>query len=199
DVRFVDVRTGVVAATVSVEDGRDDLMQLLVALSTAIARRFNEKLSQETLDQLAAKKMSKEEFERFARQELAKDSLRTSLQPTSAQPPSKAPFWWAVAGVVGGSALAATGFLVANTHTDAAAYNEALARVASQPSDQQKYQAAQQSESNSATAWKIVGVSGVAVAGGSPGGIIFPAAAGTETPPPPTFRPPPARRGRGCL
>src|SRR5262249_38630926 len=75
DVRFVDVRTGVVAATVSVEDGRDDLMQLLVALSTAIARRFNEKLSQETLDQLAAKKMSKEEFERFARQELAKDSL----------------------------------------------------------------------------------------------------------------------------
>jgi TolB-like protein len=185
DVRFVDVRTGVVAATVSVEDGRDDLMQLLVALSTAIARRFNEKLSQETLDQLAAKKMSKEEFERFARQELAKDSLRTSLQPTSVQPPSKAPFWWAVAGVLGGSAIAATGFLVANTHTDAAAYNEALGRVATLPSDQQKYQAAQASESNSATAWKIVGVSGVAIAAGSLGYIIYREAKGTK----PTVQP----------
>jgi TolB-like protein len=178
DVRFVDVRTGVVAATVSAEDSRDDLMQLLVALSTAIARRFNEKLSQETLNQLAAKRMTPAEFERFARQELAKDSLRTALKPTSVEGPSRAPFWLAVAGTLGGAGLAATGFLVANTHTDAAAYNEALERVSLVPADQQRYEATRSQEKHRANLWTGVGIAGVGLAALSLGYIAYQEAAG---------------------
>jgi len=178
DVRFVDVRTGVVAATVSAEDGRDDLMQLLVALSTAIARRFNEKLSPETLNQLAAKRMSPAEFERFARQELAKESLRAQLRPTSVEGPSRAPFWLAVAGTLGGAGLAATGFLVANTHTDAAAYNEALERLSTVPAEQQRYEATRSTEQKRANIWTAVGIGGVAIAAGSLGYIIYQEVAG---------------------
>jgi TolB-like protein len=178
DVRFVDVRTGVVAATVSAEDGRDDLMQLLLALSTAIARRFNEKLSPETLNQLAAKRMTPAEFERFARQELAKDSLRVSTKPASVQGPSRAPFWAAVAGTLGGTAVAATGFLVAGTHADAAAYNEALERLSTVPSDQQKYEATRSTEKKRANIWTGVGIAGVGIAAVSLGYIIYQEVAG---------------------
>ena len=178
DVRFVDVRTGVVAATISAEDGRDDLMQLLLALSTAIARRFNEKLSQETLNQLAAKRMTPAEFERFARQELAKDSLRASLRPTSVQGPSRAPFWTAVAGTLGGAGLAATGLLVAKTHADAAAYNEALERVSLRPVDQQKYEASRSQEKSRSNLWTGVGIAGAGVSAISLGYIIWQEAAG---------------------
>ncbi len=173
DVRFVDVRTGVVAATVSAEDGRDDLMQLLLAVSTAIARRFNEKLSPETLNQLAAKRMTPAEFERFARQELAKDSLRTSLQPTSVQAPSRAPFWLATAGVLGGAGLAAGGFLVARTHSDAAGYNEALERVAIVQADWQRYDSARLTERRRANIYTAVGIAGVGIATLSLGYIVY--------------------------
>jgi len=178
DVRFVDVRTGVVAATVSAEDARDDFMQLLLSLSTAIARRFNEKLSQQTLDQLAGKRMSREEFERFARQELAKDSLRIGTRPTSVEGPSRAPFWAAVAGTVGGAALAATGFLVANTHTNAAAYDEALERVAGSASEQTTLEAARSSEKSKSDLWTVVGFAGVGVSVASIGYIVYQEIAG---------------------
>jgi TolB-like protein len=173
DVRFVDVRTGVVAATVSAEDGRDDLMQLLLALSTAIARRFNEKLSQDTLNQLAAKRMTPAEFERFARQELAKDSLRAQLRPTSVEGPSRAPFWGAVAGVLGGSGLAAGGFLLAKTHSDAAGYNEALERVAVQQADWQRYDSARVTQRHRANLYTAVGIAGLGIASVSLGYIVY--------------------------
>jgi TolB-like protein len=173
DVRFVDVRTGVVAATVSAEDGRDDLMQLLLALSTAIARRFNEKLSQDTLNQLAAKRMTPAEFERFARQELAKESLRAQLRPTSVEGPSRAPFWGAVAGVLGGSGLAAGGFLLAKTHSDAAGYNEALERVAVQQADWQRYDSARVTERHRANLYTAVGIAGLGIAAVSLGYVVY--------------------------
>ena len=92
DLRFVEVRTGMIIFTLSVEDKNDDFMALLTTMTTEIARRFNEKLSEEKVDDLVSRKTSQEEFESYIRQQLAKESLANVITPVEVKErPSRAP------------------------------------------------------------------------------------------------------------
>jgi TolB-like protein len=83
DVRFVDVRTGVVAASVTVEAGNDDFMALLRSLTTAIAAHFDQPLSEETIGQLVGSRNTQKEFQAQVR--------KNDLGPTEAENPTTEP------------------------------------------------------------------------------------------------------------
>ena len=62
-------------------------MGLLVTLSQAIAAQLNEQLSEDTIEKLAGKEMDPEEFKKFVRQELAKESVTAQLEATAEPEP----------------------------------------------------------------------------------------------------------------
>lgn len=182
DVRFVDVRTGLVLNAASADGRADDFPKLLVTLSTEIAKRFNEKLSEETLSQLAGRKMSRDEFEKFARQQLAKEALARKVVPAATEEaPSRSPFWLAVTGAFAGTAMAATGFVVAAKHNDAATYSEALLAVASRASDQERLMAEHEKELRTARILNVVGFGGVGVAAASISYFVYQELKGPDT------------------
>jgi hypothetical protein len=78
-----------------------------------------------------------------------------------------------VAGVLGGSGLAAGGFLLAKTHSDAAGYNEALERVAVQQADWQRYDSARVTERHRPNLYTAVGIAGLGIAAVSLGYVVY--------------------------
>ncbi len=174
DLRFVEVRTGMIIFTLSVEDKNDDFMALLTTMTTEIARRFNEKLSEEKVDDLVSRKTSKEEFEAYIRQQLAKETLANVVTPVEVEErPSRAPFWVAVAGAGVGTALGATGLVLGDLYGDKAADNNARADVALRDEDRKKYISERDKYEDSALAWNVVGYVGIGLAIGSVAYIIY--------------------------
>ncbi len=169
DARFVEVKTGIVNMATTVENRKGDYMGLLTSLSEELARLLNEKLSEETIASLAGKSMRQDEFEKLARQELAKDSLAESvrLDETAVVAPAREIdflYWAAVAGVAAGSVMTVVGLAVADRHGDNAAYNYALAAVSSLPADQQRYLELRDGESTAALTAQVFGYAGLGVA-----------------------------------
>jgi TolB-like protein len=177
DARFVDVRTGIVTQTVSAEGNSDEFMNVLVTLSTEIAKRFNEKLDQKTLASLAGKKMSKADFENFVRQELTKEQLARSLKPTAAldEAPKRSvvPFWGAVGGLAAGVGASATGFVMASQHQQAAAYTGGLIAFTGNPDEQARLTTRRNQDVGYMQTWNIVGGVGVGVAAVSAGYLVY--------------------------
>ncbi len=179
DGRFVDVKSGIVTQTVSAEGGADDFMAVLVALDQAIAKKFNEKLSEATLGQLMGKKMSREDFEKYVRQELTKESLARSLKPTAAAElsgvPVKArwPFWLAVGGVAAGAAATAVGFGLASQRQQAISYTDAYISVATRAEDQAAYAARRKQDVAALQGFNTLGGVGVGVLAASAGYLVY--------------------------
>ncbi len=174
DLRFVEVRTGMIIFTLSVEDKNDDFMALLTTMTTEIARRFNEKLSEEKVDDLVSRKTSQEEFESYIRQQLAKESLANVVTPVEVKErPSRAPFWVAVAGAGIGTAVGVTGLVLGDKYGDKAAANDARADVALRDADREDYISERDKNEKSALAWNIVGYVGIGMAVGSVAYIIY--------------------------
>jgi TolB-like protein len=174
DVRFVEVRTGVVAAAVGVEVTNDDFMALLQGLTTHIAARFNEKLSEQTLDQLVAKKTSREDFEKYVRQELARESLAKNVSPApNVTAPSRAPFWIATGGAVVGAAAAVVGLALAGNARASAFYYDGLQQVSVDPARRADFLAQRDAAGGAATAWSVVAWCGVGVTAVSLGVLIW--------------------------
>ena len=148
DVRFVDVRTGVVAHAASAENARDDFMGALKGLMAALGQHFNRGLDETALQQLTGGRQDAQQFESFIRAELAKDALRVQKKdPDKPAEPGKAaakatpkppvpwkdrlrPVFWVTAGLslaaaaggaVLGGGLVVLGALVASS-ADAQAY-----------------------------------------------------------------------------
>lgn len=170
DVRFVDVRTGVVAWSTSVESKNDDFMALLAGLTAEAAAHFNQKLDDETLDQLVAKQQSKEEFERYVRAQLAKESLRGAGPGGAAVGGADAPvpwrpiaFWSALAGTGAGAAAAATGFVVGAAFDARAHELHGMQLVAQVDSSKRQLTGLRDEAALAANAWKVVGWTGVGV------------------------------------
>lgn len=174
DMRFVDVRTGVVANSVSAEGLDGEFTKLLVSLSVEIAKRFNEKLSEATLSELAGKKMSLPEFERYAREQLAKETLARQVKPVDVEEaPSRVPFWGAVGGVAAGTGVAALGFVLGAQHGAQATYSDALLRFATQAPDIERLTGERDRESDLSTIWRSVGWGGVGMALVSVGYLVY--------------------------
>ncbi|MDQ3266199.1 MAG: CsgG/HfaB family protein [Myxococcota bacterium] len=174
DLRFVEVKNGLVLNAMSAEGRSQDFPELLTRLAVDIARRFNEKVSDQTLAQLAGKKMSREEFERFARQELQKERLARVVKPvTVKEGPSRAPFWIAAGTAAGGTAIAALGLGLGSRYGDDAAYSEALLRAATRPEDQARLTEEFETNIGFANTFSVVGYAGAALAVGSVGFLVY--------------------------
>ena len=87
DARFVEVKTGVIVMSSSVENRADSFMAALVALSADIAKSFNQSLGKDTIEALAGNTMSATSFEKYVRQQLAKESLQRSAQLNLSESP----------------------------------------------------------------------------------------------------------------
>lgn len=154
--RFVEVRTGIVLFTADAENGDDDLNRALIDLTRTIAGSLNQKLSQETLDQLTAKKMSREDFEKYARQQLAKDSLTMTeakkkkeekqrevkmaeLEKSSGGLPRWA-FWTAVGCTALGLAVGVSQFVIADGISNDAYRYDAFIQATNDPIKKAEFQ-----------------------------------------------------------
>jgi TolB-like protein len=171
DCRFVDVGTSVVVQTFSEEGKDDELTQVLGRLSAAIARRFNTRLTDEELKKLSGNRLSKDEFERLARQQLLESQLVKKKAQEEAHEEkaseSRRPVMLAGAGVLGGAVLAGAGFIVAAQASANTAYIEGLQNFATTPADVARYKADHASAQTATVAWTAVGVGGLLLAGGS--------------------------------
>ncbi|MCC6809772.1 MAG: hypothetical protein IT381_20250 [Deltaproteobacteria bacterium] len=168
DLRFVEVRTGVIAFATSAEDRGGDLTVVLGSLATQIGERFKGKLDDRTLAGLVGKKMGKGDFEKFARQELAKDALQTKSRPKlelGVREPARWPFWLALAGAAVGAGLATGGFIAADIAADQAAYQHAYAELATVETERAAFAQRRNAAAGDARAWTAVGAVGVAIAG----------------------------------
>ncbi len=76
--RFVEIKTGIVLFTVEAENREDDFSKAVVDLLKNIGENMNYKLSEDVMAKLNSAKISKEDFEKYARQEMAKESLNKS-------------------------------------------------------------------------------------------------------------------------
>jgi TolB-like protein len=85
DARFVDVKSGVVATSCSIENRTGNFMKALATLSAELAQTFNEPLAKEAADKLLGNTMSADDFERLIRQEHAKASLPRSARPAAVE------------------------------------------------------------------------------------------------------------------
>jgi TolB-like protein len=126
DARFVEVKTGIIVTSASVDNQANNFMAALAALSAEIAKTFNESLGKDTIEKLAGNTMSAADFEKYIRQQLAKEGLQkhAALGPTEPLPPlevdvpltSRWWFWTSVGLAVGGSVVA--GIVATQGHKD---------------------------------------------------------------------------------
>jgi hypothetical protein len=198
DARFVDVKTGAIMFAASAQNKNDDLLALLIDLDKEIAKSLNERLTSETIESLAAKKMSQADFEKFVRGELAKDALARNTKPptetgggASAAPKSHTPVAGIVLTVVGAAAATAS-FLVANTHNTNAAYYAGLASLSTSGNTKSSFTNSETSEFHQAIGWNVGGAVGLVLTAVGAGLITFdlvhdrappPAPAHTDAPP----------------
>lgn len=184
DARFVDAGSGVVLAAVSAEGRSDAYPRVLLDLSTQVARRFNEKVSDELLTQLTGKHMGAAEFERYARERLAKEALeRAAVPPPPAPAPKRTGFWTAVGGAAAGTALATFGYLLAAQSHDSGGYNEALLLYASKADDAKRLDEGRKGSYRDATAFTVIGSVGVAATVASAAYLVYRELAGQPPPP----------------
>jgi TolB-like protein len=85
DARFVDVKSGVVATSCSIENRTGDFMKALATLSADMAKTFNQPLDKEAAGKLLGNTMSADDFEKLMRQEHAKASLPRSARPAAVE------------------------------------------------------------------------------------------------------------------
>lgn len=181
DARFVDVRSGIITQTVSADGSADDFMGVLVSLTKEIARRFNEKLDEKTLASLMGKTMSRQDFEKYVREQLTKEQLARSLKPTAAQELALEdapkvitwPRWVAGGAAVLGAAAATVGFINSGRYQQAVTYTDGLLKSSVVPSDQQRLTTARNEAVGASTAWGVMGGIGAGVAAVSLGYLVY--------------------------
>lgn len=170
DVRFVDVRTGLIVFATSAENKRDDLNAALIGLTASIAERFNRPLDDESIDQLLASKMSPEEFERTVREQLSKESLSRSQQVAAEEAASDegvdlttVGFLASATGVLAGAALATTAFLLAEAPATRAHELHGLQSVVAPGPVKDDLVASRDEAALEANVWRGVGYGGAAL------------------------------------
>jgi hypothetical protein len=98
--RFVEIKTGIVLFTVEAESREDDFSKAVVDLLKNIAENMNHKLSTDAIAGLSSQNVSKEDFEKYTRQQIAKESLSKADTKKKAENGYKYlprwPFWVAV-------------------------------------------------------------------------------------------------------
>jgi hypothetical protein len=94
--RFVEIKTGIVLFTVESENRENDFNKAAVDLVKNIAENLNRKLSNEALAKLSAASMSRENFKKYTRQELAKDSMQAKKIEKGSKVLPRWPFWVSV-------------------------------------------------------------------------------------------------------
>lgn len=171
DARFVEVRTGTIVWSTTVESDTDDLPGALAQLSREIGGRFSG-VDEGTLDELVGRKLGKEELERFAKAALAKDALAKrapshgnvsgGTQPVS--PLASFP-WLAASGigaVVAGAGIAGGGFVIGTNLANRAQLLHGAQALASGAS-RDELRAERDAAAVGANAGVIVGWTGVAI------------------------------------
>jgi len=127
--RFVEISTGIVLFSAEADNTEDDLNKALVDLVKNIAENLNRKLSQETIAQLASKKISRSDFKKFTRQQLAKDSMKMADEKKKQERAKNEiangsgnlprwPFWTAVGTFSLGLATTVSQFIMLNNDTN---------------------------------------------------------------------------------
>ena len=121
--RFVEIKTGIVLFTVEAESREDDFSKAVVDLLKNIAENMNHKLSADAIAGLSSAKISKEDFEKYTRQQIAKESLSKTDTKKKAETGYKYlprwPFWVAVTTFSLGFATAISQFVIINlNHND---------------------------------------------------------------------------------
>ena len=181
EARFVEVRTAVVVNAAAAEGADRDFPAVLAQLSAEIARRFNEKLSEGTLSELMGHKMNTDAFERYAKQELAKESARrrtaiatdAAAQKPEAKTATSRPFWPGIAGLAGGAVLAGVSFGQASQHKSNASYASALLALGGRPEELARITSERDRESRLGTTWSAVGWGGAGIAATSAGYLVW--------------------------
>jgi len=114
--RFVEIKTGIVLFTVESENREDDFSKAVVDLLKNIAENMNHKLSTDAIAGLSSQNVSKEDFEKYTRQEMAKESLNKSdiekKDKAEYQYLPRWPFWVAVTTFTLGLATAVSQFVI---------------------------------------------------------------------------------------
>lgn len=192
DCRFVDIGTGLVVQTFSASGRTEAYGQVLAALEQQIARRFNTRLNPEDLAKLTGARLSRDEFERMAREKHLADQLARAQDAEAERASFRAPTWLAGAGVIAGAGLAVTGFLLAGQSSATTAYIEGLQKFASSPEDASALATARAQATTVTTAWTAAGVGGVVLATGSAAVLAWRALAAT----PPSSLAGPVARGQ---
>jgi TolB-like protein len=206
DARFVDVRTGGIMFAASAENRNDDLLALLVDLDKEIAKSLHERLTSETIESLAAKKMSQADFEKFVRGELAKDALARDTTPAAtggtdgSANKSHVPVTGIVLAAVGAVAATAS-FLIANAHNTNAAYYAGLASLSTAGDTKSSFTASETSEFHQAIGWNVGGAVGLVLTAVGAGLVTFDlvhnrAPAHPDAPPAPATPTPDSSAGR---
>lgn len=121
--RFVEIKTGIVLFTVESENREDNFSKAVVDLLKNIAENMNHKLSTDAIAGLSSAKISKEDFEKYTRQQIAKESLSKTDTKKKAETGYKYlprwPFWVAVTTFSLGFATAISQFVIINlNHND---------------------------------------------------------------------------------
>jgi TolB-like protein len=190
--RFVDLKSGIVMFSVSVDNLKNDFMAALVDLSKSIAKELNEKLSEDTIDKLAGKKMSEEDFKKYVRQQLAKDSLAYAQMKDRGEAPTAEPerpmdtrrvlFWTAAGGAAAGAALTVLGFSQGAKNSNDAYYYDGLYFVSNDPTLKEDYKKKRDDSAGTSTMWNAIGFGGVGLAVISAGYLIYDSIAPREAP-----------------
>jgi TolB-like protein len=180
DVRFTDVRTGIAINTASAEAPDDDFPRLLRELAQEIAKRFNEKLTEEQLAQLAGHRMSREDFERWARAQLAKETLarREAARAAAKAPkpykgPSRTPAWIAGSGVAVGLVTAGVATAMALQSAQNLGYADGLLSQATRQEDIDRITSERNQQRTSMYTWTGVAIGGAVIAGGSAAYLLW--------------------------
>lgn len=168
--RFVEVKSGVVLLSATSENLDNNMMLALVDLSKSIAEKLNEKLSKETIDQLIGKKMTQEEFEKYVKQQLTKDSLNYAKlkkvdkkEQEKRRNPAKWPFYVASGGVVVGTVFTVLGFKKRGEWSADAHYYDALYSVSSAGTIKDQYKKDRDAAAVKANIWTGIGIAGAGV------------------------------------
>ncbi|MBI3179975.1 MAG: hypothetical protein HYZ27_09960, partial [Deltaproteobacteria bacterium] len=147
-------------------------------------------LTDEQLKQLSGNRLSKDEFERMAREKLLADRLVKEKVVEEARAEerakSRAPVLLAGAGVLVGAGVATAGILLGSRAAGDVAYIEGLQQFATRQEDIDNLSAAHAQSATAQTAWTAVGVGGLALGVGSAAVLAYKLL--TDAPAPPAAK-----------